>query len=220
MALLSGTNLGVAAEEARDELTADFARWIPQLRERTPGLFDTVTLDDLRWARSMYFSRRFPPRLLGEEREKPGRGEACGGIDGVMLPFFDLLNHNESVEIDWIAAAPVGTTTVPDAPSSSSSALAPLLPLRCVTFRAGPLGVEPGAEVMNNYGCSKGNEELMASYGFALPRNQNDTYGLSLVVAGTADGTARLGPYYLRRGASNTSEETQQQQLDQFPRAL
>ena len=254
-ALLDGTNLGVAAREARERLDADAARWLPLLKRANSTLFRSCTVETLRWARAMYFSRRFPTALLGEEVAL-GPGAATQAAEGgVLLPFFDLLNHGDGVAIEWSPAAaprrlaPGRASGATDANAGGAPAEAeeeeekkrarrgvselacrPPHARRFVSFRAGPLGVAPGAEVLNNYG-RKSNEELLMAHGFALPNNVHDTYGLSLSVGppiggaaesalgsagaatgGTAPARRRLGPYYIHRRASPTHE--------QFPRAL
>ena len=63
---LAGTNLGAAADAAAASLASEHAQWWPRLRAARPRLFARCDLEQLRWARSMYFSRRFPARLVAE----------------------------------------------------------------------------------------------------------------------------------------------------------
>jgi len=176
---LIGTNLGTAAEQASKELEEQFHRWMPFLKQGNPELFGWMTLSDLIWARGMYFSRRFPTVLLQDEsinnQDDDDDGETKtrtpipiegnnGDMNkgnssiGIMLPFFDLLNHAPHQPITWY-----GSKTD-------------------VTFFAGPPphSIPAGDEIYNNYG-PKGNEMLMMMYGFALPNNCHDSYGLHLV---------------------------------------
>ena len=124
MRLLAGTNLGAAAVAARARLTADVQLWLPKLRDAAPHLFARCTEEDVRWARSMYFSRRFPVALLGAAYGREDDGEEGGGI---MLPFFDLLNHDECAVIAWVAAtdspADAGAATVDEAGQKHAAGL-------------------------------------------------------------------------------------------------
>ena len=74
-----------------------------------------------------------------------------------------------------------------------------------MAFAAGTDGIEPQAEIFNNYG-SKSNDELLMAHGFALENNEHDRFALKMTVA-SGDGRRTLGPFYLRRGGD-------------FPRAL
>ena len=175
---LQGTNLGVAAEQAFKELEDRFGRWMPRLASVHPKLFGSIVLSDLVWARGMYFSRRFPTVLLANDDEMGGTGrvhgtptssgpipsgpsgsetnETISSSVGIMLPFFDLLNHSPHQPITW---------------SGSNTH---------VTFSTGPQSIQAGSEIYNNYG-PKGNEMLLMMYGFALRNNCHDSYGLHLV---------------------------------------
>ena len=133
-----------------------------------------VPLAEIRWARGCYLSRRFPPRLL--DAKAPS-----AGAPGVLLPFFDLLNHGKGTEIEWRGDG------------------------KSVAFAAGADGIEPQAEIFNNYG-SKANDELLVAHGFALENNEHDRVALKMTVS-AEDGRRMLGPFYLRRGGD-------------FPRAL
>ena len=103
------------------------------------------------------------------------------GAPGVLLPFFDLLNHGKGTEIEWRGDG------------------------QSVAFAAGADGIEPQAEIFNNYG-SKSNDELLMAHGFALENNEHDRVALKMTVS-AEDGRRTLGPFYLRRGGD-------------FPRAL
>lgn len=76
---LQGTNLGHAAAHASHELHNQYHQWMPQLvsyDKGNPELFGSMTLDDLVWARGMYFSRRFPAILLHEQEEEEAAADA------------------------------------------------------------------------------------------------------------------------------------------------
>ena len=255
---LAGTNVGAAAAAAAAAFDAECARWLPRLRAAEPALFAQCDVEALRWARAMHTSRCFPAMLVeglvegaGGHVEGAGSdgGPAEGGRDGdgdgdgddvecgVMLPFFDLLNHAAGTPITWHAA----------------SAEIPEVRFSCGGGGGGGGGgdggdggggsgegegggVAAGAEIFSNYG-PKSNEELLMAHGFALHDNVHDTYALSLRVgcaaatlppggaaaapapapkpAPPAAAAARyrsLGPFHIRRADSPLGE--------QFPAAL
>ena len=169
LASLAGTDVGAAAMASNEALAAE--------HERVQALLDPayrVGVEEMRWARGCYLSRRFPPRLL--DAKAPS-----AGAPGVLLPFFDLLNHGKGTEIEWRGDG------------------------QSVAFAAGADGIEPHAEIFNNYG-SKANDELLVAHGFALEDNEHDRVALKMTMA-SGDGRRTLGPFYLRRGGD-------------FPRAL
>ena len=162
LASLAGTDVGAAAADANEVLAAEHERIHALL-----GPAYEVPLEEMRWARGCYLSRRFPPRLL--DAEAPS-----AGAPGVLLPFFDLLNHGKGTEIEWRGDG------------------------QSVAFAAGADGIEAQAEIFNNYG-SKANDELLLAHGFALENNEHDRVALKMTVA-SGDGRRTLGPFYLRRG--------------------
>ena len=163
LASLAGTDVGAAAMAAKDALVTEHERVQAALLDATLK----VPLAEIRWARGCYLSRRFPPRLLDA-------AAPLTGAPGVLLPFFDLLNHGKGTEIEWRGD---GTS---------------------VSFAAGATGILPNAEIFNNYG-SKANDELLLAHGFALENNEHDRVALKMTVA-SGDGRRTLGPFYLRRG--------------------
>ena len=159
LASLAGTDVGAAAMAAKDALVTE--------HERVQALLDyKVPLAEIRWARGCYLSRRFPPRLL--DADAPSMG-----APGILLPFFDLLNHGKGTEIEWRGD---GTS---------------------VAFAAGA-AILPNSEIFNNYGA-KSNDELLLAHGFALENNEHDRVALKMTVS-AEDGRRTLGPFYLRRG--------------------
>ena len=161
LALLAGTDVGAAAMASNEALAAEHARVQALL-----GPAYEVPLAEMRWARGCYLSRRFPPRLL--DAAAPSTG-----APGILLPFFDLLNHGAGTEIEWRGD---GTS---------------------VAFAAGA-AIAPNSEIFNNYG-SKASDELLLAHGFALENNEHDRVALKMTVA-SGDGRRTLGPFYLRRG--------------------
>ena len=108
-ALLRGTNLGAAAERAREKLDAQHAALLPALAAARPDLFGQPGggggggggggylgggLEGVRWARGMYTSRAYPASLCPELAEPAAAAGGDGGAaTGVMLPLFDIMNH-------------------------------------------------------------------------------------------------------------------------------
>ena len=87
LASLAGTDVGAAAVASNEALAAEHDRIQALLTHRVP-------LAEIRWARGCYLSRRFPPRLLDA-------AAPTTGAPGILLPFFDLLNHGKGTEIEW-----------------------------------------------------------------------------------------------------------------------
>jgi len=160
LASLAGTDVGAAAMASNEALAAEHDRIQALLTHRVP-------LAEIRWARGCYLSRRFPPRLLDA-------AAPTTGAPGILLPFFDLLNHGKGTEIEWRGDG------------------------KSVAFAAGADGILPNAEIFNNYGA-KANDELLVAHGFALENNEHDRVALKMTVA-SGDSRKTLGPFYLRRG--------------------
>jgi hypothetical protein len=111
-----------------------------------------------------------------------------------MIPFLDMGNHGMDSTVEWGTDASGG-----------------------VTFREMGHDLSSNDPVVFNYG-SKGNEELLMAYGFAIENNQYDTYSLVLSV-GTAPPPApqkSLGPFVIRLPRSDDADGA----LAQFPRDL
>ena len=86
----------------------------------------------------------------------------------MLLPLFDLLNHNPATRIAWLADG------------------------ARVSF-VSEEWVGAGSEVFNNYGA-RPNEELLFSHGFALPGNQADATTLTPTLTLTLTLTPTLTP--------------------------
>jgi hypothetical protein len=152
----------------------------------------------------MYISRRFPSQLLGET------GRAVEGEDteewGVLLPFFDLLNHAPRTPIVWQRASnkhphitfvcPRTTTLSPASGTGGAKGSAEGGGAaeggggggggKGGGKGGGGGGVAPHCEVFSNYGA-KSNEELLMVHGFALYQNVHDTYVVSARGLGIAN---------------------------------
>ncbi|KAJ1452436.1 hypothetical protein M885DRAFT_619936 [Pelagophyceae sp. CCMP2097] len=197
LALLDGTNLGAAARAAAQRLRNDCDTFLPLLQKLDAHLFKHCDIDALKWARSMYFSRRFPEAVFSPAQgacaeemaafassENESRDSATRGV---LLPFFDLLDHNPETEISW-------------ARCQDGSA----------SFAAGLRGVKAGGELFNCYGA-KSNEELLMAHGFAYRGNAADCYGLELAFRKADGALEKRGPFYIHRADAAR---------DQFPDGL
>jgi hypothetical protein len=146
-----------------------------------PAAYPDGLLQAVLWARGAYVSRRFPTCLnceaAGAAAVSDGAATGSAFELGVMLPLFDMLQHEAGTPISWLADGSQ------------------------VVFRV-ESAVAAGAELFNNYG-PKGNEPLLFTYGFATRSNPYDTVSLTLRVALAAgDGAvqeARLGPFSVMR---------------------
>jgi len=95
-ALLGGTDLGLSLAPLSEELASLYGRlaaWWDSLE--VPELLPTM--EDLRWARGMMLSRRFP----GDETDQTGKL----GAAGVLVPVADMFNHKAEAEVKWITKA-------------------------------------------------------------------------------------------------------------------
>ena len=185
--MLAGTNLGVAVEKDRDAFFSLYDKYIPPMLVEDSNILSidtfkgkvSIGVEDVQWARAMYYSRRFPARLATTPGES-FTNEKNHNL-GIMLPYMDLLNHKYDASdykcdiLQW------------NADSSR------------VTFMTSDSnGIESGKECYNSYG-RKGNEELLNLYGFSILDNIHDTYGLSLAIMDDEGSLQRLGPFYIRR---------------------
>ena len=175
---LRATPVGASLAAARDVVQRVYDGFIARLarerRDLIPAGIDSV--DALLWARGMCRSRSFPISLeaIGPAKEAEPV-PALEGMEetssGVLLPFFDLLNHRYGQPIEWTSNSKhVAFTTL------------------CV--------IKSGDEVYNNYG-SRPNEELLFSYGFCIRDNAMDA--VSLVLACKTDAGLSRKRFYVRR---------------------
>eukprot|EP00953_Heterococcus_sp_UTEX-ZZ885_P003250 2272-Heterococcus_DN1.PRE.2 len=183
---LTGTGVGEAVQQCLKEL-ADFveqalAPFAVAHSDLLPAAaYPDGLLQAVLWARGAYVSRRFPTCLnceaAGAAAVSDGAATDSAYELGVMLPLFDMLQHEAGTPISWLADGSQ------------------------VVFRV-ESAVAAGAELFNNYG-PKGNEPLLFTYGFATRSNPYDTVSLTLRVALAAgDGAvqeARLGPFSVMR---------------------
>lgn len=103
------------------------------------------------WAAATFTSRAFPFLLAGNEE--------CRDInEAFLVPIFDLLNHNNSVNVKW------------DSTKDNNQ--------RIFTFKT-EQEITNSTEIYNSYG-PKTNQELLFGYGFVLEDNNEDSTTLAL----------------------------------------
>ncbi|KAL9103111.1 MAG: hypothetical protein Q9163_001822 [Psora crenata] len=120
---------------------------------------------------------------ITSSRSFPGSALPNKGIDSaVLIPGLDLLNHSPSAKVVWDWGRNDCTIRVDES-------------------------LTGGSEIFNNYG-PKGNEELLMGYGFCIPNNMADTFGLGFSKAVSrhiqATKSARSGP---PRGGESHNED-------------
>eukprot|EP00939_MAST-03C_sp_MAST-3C-sp1_P001481 g1481.t1 len=166
---LIDTNLFSSLCKYRDIVDKKYASLVGIIRTAHPDLLPkSFKNEDVRWAHAHYMSRRFPAHLCCDlslslrpdgETTPAASGSKLHGSVGVMIPFLDLMNHNQSTHIDWRGTA------------------------KGVEFRCGNESISAGHEVFMNYSGNaggKGNDVLMLIYGFSYFGNQYDAYSLKL----------------------------------------
>jgi hypothetical protein len=140
-------------------------------------------------------------------------------VPGCLLPFLDSINHRFGVRVTWLTEATPAPALDPQpaADAAATTTTAHTLELRaldgyaeevggCVSFQSDQL-VPAEAEVFNNYG-PKSNEHLLLAYGFVLPDNPADSFGVAIQVtppAARAVLRVMLLPWPLPFGASSAS---------------
>ncbi|KAJ3242833.1 hypothetical protein HDU78_001092 [Chytriomyces hyalinus] len=152
-ALLSGTNLHFIVQERQTMLRewTDLAN-----RALAPTQF---TMDQILWAYSAISSRSFPRHVSRSQFDLTNELQVLGsGLEVSELclyPILDMMNHKYGQEIVWESSKETG-----------------------IRFLAAS-DIRENDELWNNYG-SKGNELLLANYGFVLPANASDHAQITL----------------------------------------
>lgn len=159
--LLEGTNVEVGIDKIRGDVKKDFEGAKSLLLSTTQnasgdeGVFaKALTMDLYQWAYCIFSSRSFRPSLvLSESRQQLLPPGVKLDDFSVLLPLFDIGNHDMTTDIRW------------DLDKSSSTC----------ALRVGKT-YNPGDQVFNNYSM-KTNAELLLGYGFMVPATealQND----------------------------------------------
>ncbi|KAJ3291545.1 hypothetical protein HK104_005969, partial [Borealophlyctis nickersoniae] len=194
-----GTNLKHVVEERRKLLKVG----LDVVKRACGDLFESgsLTWDHLLWAYSAISSRAFPRAKVktptdGRDHAAEGAVEVAGEASELCLyPVLDMLNHRRGERVEW---------RINENREDGG-----------VTFIAMD-DVPEGVEIFNNYGA-KGNENLLANYGFVLDPNPEDYVKVSLQIRDASDPLAsrkrallpRLRPnrllYLLFAGDDDTS---------------
>lgn len=187
-ALLAGTDLGAALPLVEEQL-GDLHHRLSALAATLGDLCSVLSEGDLRWARGMALSRRFPARL-GMPRPVASAAAAAAntepeagtwGMVGGLIPLMDLLNHDPAADPELI----------------SLEATDDAFPMVCLKNRK-PL--KEGEQAFTNYGHDKSNEELLAGYGFALANNPADRVNIALEVPSENGGENGVRVFSIERG--------------------
>ncbi|KAK5989271.1 Ribosomal lysine N-methyltransferase set10 [Cladobotryum mycophilum] len=180
--LLEGTNVDVGIEKIRADVNKEF-RQAKELLSLHPkdGADDfgqQLTKTLYQWAYCIFSSRSFRPSLvLSEEQQKTLPDKV--GIDdfSVLLPLFDIGNHDMTTEIRWdLSETPAGGHTCDLRINKSHN---------------------PGDQIFNNYSM-KTNAELLLGYGFMVPVTNDLHNDYTHVRKRSPNGTAAVpGDEYL-----------------------
>lgn len=159
---LDGTNTGVASEEIRTNVKAEYKEARKILKEEGHENWQDYTRPLYNWAFSMFASRSFRPSLVTPLSVQQMELPKNVGIDdfSILLPVYDIINHDIKANVRWLV----------DHNSMSAEVC------RFQTLDE----YRPGQQVFNTYG-KKTNSELFLSYGFVLPESEtfhNDYFHL------------------------------------------
>ncbi|KAL6831947.1 hypothetical protein V8C40DRAFT_161374 [Trichoderma camerunense] len=160
--LLEGTNVEIGLEKIREDLGREFrdARnlLIASQKDAEDDFCDHLTRELYQWAYCIFSSRSFRPSLVLSEEQQQSLPEGVSINDfSVLLPLFDIGNHDMTVHVRWDLAA--GDETGAGAGIRGSGA--------AVQLKVGREH-KPGQQIFNNY-SPKTNAELLLGYGFMLP---------------------------------------------------
>lgn len=130
---LGGTNLGAAVALRRQMLSHDYTTYAEPLIKAFPAEFGggRCTLDKVMWAADMYYSRAYPDNLCPRPSAKGAAAVSAHPAKAAMLPLWDLLNHDPSLQpgLKWEG----GKTGV-------------------TASTQNPHGIRAGQEIFTNYG--------------------------------------------------------------------
>jgi len=101
-----------------------------------------------------------PPQQPLEDSKQPQSQQSKqqhtpGSTLGILIPLMDMIDHKNALPVQWESFYNPSTQT------------------RSIRFRS-CVNIKEGDELYNNYG-PKGNLELLATYGFAIPNNVLDS---------------------------------------------
>ena len=141
--LLDGTNVEVAIQKIRQDVRSEFnearqvlSRLNHRLADINPSLYH--------WAYCIFSSRSFRPSLVLSEPPLP-QGVKVDDFS-VLLPLFDIGNHDMTASVNWVSQHETCALHV-------------------------DRSHHPGEQVFNNYSM-KTNAELLLGYGFMIPASE------------------------------------------------
>ncbi|KAH8124545.1 hypothetical protein ACSS6W_007816 [Trichoderma asperelloides] len=156
--LLEGTNVEIGLDKIRDDLKREFrdakALLLASQKDAEDDFSELLTKELYNWAYCIFSSRSFRASLVMSEAQQQSLPEDVSVDDfSVLLPLFDIGNHDMTVDVKWELAAADGAN------GRNSGAACQL-----------KVGREhrPGQQIFNNY-SPKTNAELLLGYGFMLP---------------------------------------------------
>ncbi|UKZ78392.1 hypothetical protein TrVFT333_006129 [Trichoderma virens FT-333] len=158
--LLEGTNVEIGLEKIREDLGREFrdARnlLIASQKDAEDDFSDHLTRELYQWAYCIFSSRSFRPSLVLSEEQQQSLPDGVSVNDfSVLLPLFDIGNHDMTVHVRWDLAA--GGEAGAGVRGSGAA----------VQLKVGREH-KPGQQIFNNY-SPKTNAELLLGYGFMLP---------------------------------------------------
>ncbi|KAL7920417.1 hypothetical protein ACQKWADRAFT_160168 [Trichoderma austrokoningii] len=146
--LLEGTNVETGLDKIRDDVRREFreakALLLASQKDAEDDFGELLTRDLYNWAYCIFSSRSFRASLVLSEAQQRALPEDVSVDDfSVLLPLFDIGNHDMTVDVKWELADDANQLRV---------------------------GREhrPGQQIFNNY-SAKTNAELLLGYGFMLP---------------------------------------------------
>ncbi|KAF7563128.1 hypothetical protein G7046_g1022 [Stylonectria norvegica] len=144
--LLEGTNVEVGVEKIRGDVKTEYKAAVKLLFDWDQTLLQQLSLKLYQWAYCIFSSRSFRPSLVLSQEEQDTLPVGVGIDDfSVLLPLFDIGNHDMTTEINWELDKGGKNCELKVAKE-----------------------YHPGEQVFNNYSM-KTNAELLLGYGFMLP---------------------------------------------------
>lgn len=175
--LLEGTNVEVGLEKIKRDVGNEYSRaaeLLAYLQNQDSGgtvdgdaarLVSSISGRLYQWAYCIFSSRSFRPSLvLSEEEQARLPGDVRIDDFSVLLPLFDIGNHDMTAEVRWEV-----DRAATAAPTNETSQGGGGRPSRCQLRVGRPF--HPGQQVFNNYSM-KTNAELLLGYGFLLPATE------------------------------------------------
>jgi hypothetical protein len=143
--LLEGTNVEVGLEKIRRDVKRELSEVNDILSSLNNDFASKFTPELYQWAYCIYSSRSFRPSLVLSDAQQKSLPDGIGVDDfSVLLPLFDIGNHDMTTPIAWELCTETATCDLKVAKS-----------------------FQPGEQVYNNYSM-KTNAELLLGYGFMI----------------------------------------------------